>query len=237
MSEQTIIRHPIPFYGSYASFYRAMKALKDKGIPRRVNVRALTPLLGEDEAPRIVAGFLSLSWIDELRHPTDDLRRLVQAFGEKSWGATIAEILPRTYSFITGNWAELTPDKLHDAFVAYVGRDVGSIRTAETFFLCLASESGIPIDDYFYRRTARAIVDATRSIQATEVESADEVNTDEPLPAEPRKLKDTEWAEKIWHLTALIDEQDMTAREKDAVLVLLSYLRRREQRERKGNAA
>jgi hypothetical protein len=227
----------IPFYASYASFYRAMNALKKHGLPRRLETRVLMPHLGDD-ASRIIAGFSTLGWIDENGRPTDDLKKLVKAFGENSWSGTVAEVMRRTYSFIPGDWADLTPPQLRDAFVAYVGHDVESLRPAETFFLCLATEGALAIyHPKFHRRVARAIKDAKRSIRISDETKQSDENEETGKKENKPKEESTviqsgnRWIEQILNLTSLIDELDMTDREKNAVLILLSYLRRREQQE------
>jgi hypothetical protein len=227
----------IPFYASYASFYRAMNALKKYGLPPRLETRVLTPRLGDD-ASRIIAGFSTLGWIDENGRPTDDLKKLVMAFGENSWSDAVADVMRRTYSFIPGDWADLTPSQLRDAFVAYVGHDVESLRPAETFFLCLATEGALPIyHPKFHPRVARAIKDAKRSIRISDENKRpyekEEIEQKENKSKEKSTLiqSGNRWIEQILNLTSLIDELDMTDREKNAVLILLSYLRKREQRE------
>jgi hypothetical protein len=241
MGKQTV-RRPIPFYGSYAAFYRAMKALKEIGVPRRIDSHTLTPKIGADESPRIVSGFQSLGWIDEIGTPSDDLVTLIRAFGEDTWPSAIADVLPKTYSFIPPEWEDLTPPKLREAFSTYIGRDVGAIRTAETFFLCLASEGRFKIPDAVIRRVDRAVSDAKRTILIAGINERAKNETDPVRPAksnptEGRRSAQPSWIDQIWNLTALIDEQDMTDREKNAVLILLSYLRKREQREREKNSA
>lgn len=235
MLEPPAARHPIPFYGSYASFYRAINALKNNGLPRRIETRTLAHILETAEAPRIVSGFASLGWIDESGHPSDDLRNLVDAFGEDSWKATIADVLPRTYSFIIPeNWGELTPDRLRDALVSYTGSKAEALQSAETFFLCLAYEGGFQLSEAFYRRAARAITDAKRFALLGQSGSLrrEPAKTGVSSDVTDGTLKMSDLVRQILDLAALIDEEDITDREKNAILILLSYLRRREQRER-----
>jgi hypothetical protein len=217
-----------------------MNALKKHGLPRRVSAKALTPYLKE-EAVRIVGGFSSIGWIDANDYPSEDLKALVEAYGGDDWKGVLFRIVPKTYSFIPGDWADLTSETLRDAFVSYVGRDAEAIKSAETFFLCIATEAGFPIPETFYRRVDRPLAEARRVAKIDESESPEV--TDEQVSARPKKPYQNQhfvpniWVEQILNLTALIDEQDMTNKEKDAVLILLSYLRRREQKERQGNAA
>jgi hypothetical protein len=148
-------KRPVPFYGSYASFVRALKALKESGIPKRVTARSLTPLIG-DEGPRISTHFYSMGWTDADDKPTDELIRLVSAFGEDPWKATLKEVVERFYDFVPRPWADLTSGRLHEAFLSHTGRDAKVLVSAETFFLSLALECGIELSERLYMRAARA---------------------------------------------------------------------------------
>ena len=77
MLDSNITRRQIPFYASYAGSYRAMRILKNGGLPRRIETRVFATI--EGEASRVVAGFSALGWIDEAGRPTADLRKLVSA--------------------------------------------------------------------------------------------------------------------------------------------------------------
>jgi hypothetical protein len=212
--------------------------------------------MGADLAARIAAGFYSLGWIDDDGRPSEDLKYLVEAFGGETWSSVVADVIRRTYSFVPGDWSDLTPGNLREAFVAYVGYDAESLTSAETFFLCLASDAGLPIfHPKFNRRISRALKEAHRVLKPQADEELEEVlheprrgvmsecsNTinDKPTPPKTydiRPDKETRprpvtWMEQIFNLTTLIDEADMTEREKSAILVLLQYARRRAQQEK-----
>jgi hypothetical protein len=233
MLEKPIARRQIPFYGSYAGFYRAMKALKDGGVPRQIVARVLGPHL-EDEASRIVTGLFSIGLIDEAGRPTHDLLKMAQTFGESSWGSTLTEFVPKAYPYLQELDLETVSNKdLRDAFVAYLGRDAESLRNAETFFLCLSAEAGFPMAEGFSRRASRGIGEAKRWIRLAELESPDEkaIKAQEPVhvvPAEPLSSnKISQLAAQIVDLTALLSEGDMTDQEKKAVALTISVLARR----------
>jgi hypothetical protein len=248
MLESSTTRRPIPFYGSYASFLRAVRALKKHGIPSRLASKHLVPFMPKDEPSRVVAGFEAIGWVNDFGQPTSDLTRLVQAFGdETAWKAALSEIVPRTYEFLPHDWKRMTAGEMHDAFVSHAGRDAGAIRSAETFFLCLATDAGIRLADEFDRRIGRQIADAKRSILLDAIEEERGGAVSHELTAiipetqtrigvdhrENRKVDSRSqweiWTEQILNLTAFLDDHNMTDKERTAILTLLSSLRRRGQ--------
>jgi hypothetical protein len=233
MLEHNRVRRQIPFYGSYAGFYRAMRLLKNDGLPRRIETRVFAAI--EGEASRVVAGFSALGWTDGAGRPTEDLRRLVSAFGTEEFGSVLADVLPRAYPYLQELDLESAPNNaLREALVSYIGREPETLRNAETFFLCLATEARRPMSEHFSRRASRGVADAKRWLRFAEAEALEEEVT---KPNEPPKTKANSskgigsLATKIVELTALLGEGDMTDGEKTAVLTLLSYLGRRLKRE------
>jgi len=214
-----------------------MRVLKDNGVPRRIETRIFLPQL-KDEASRIVAGFYALGWTDEAGRPSDDLPKLVGAFGDESWASTLAEIIPRAYPFLQGHDLEgMSNPQLRDEFISHVGRDAASLRNAETFFLCLASEAGLPMSEGFSQRAARGIAEAKKWMRLAELETSDEQEMKAPESAQGVRTASLSSGEigrlasQIVDLTALLSEGDMTDREKEAVVILLSYLGRKGKRE------
>jgi hypothetical protein len=232
MLESASIRRQMPFYASYAAFYRAIYALQNGGIPRRIVSSTFTNM--QDEASRILAGFSAMGLIDEHGLPSNDLRNLVGAFGKPSWREVLVEIIPRVYPFIPGKLEDLTGQQLRDSFVTYVGRDAESMRNVETFFLCLAAEAGIPMSEAFSRRAARGIGDAKRWVRLASTEShgkketgSGTTTTKDTDDQGQHRNKTSRLADQIVKLTGLLSEGDMTDHEKNAVITLLSYLGRR----------
>jgi hypothetical protein len=253
MLDSPATKRSIPFYGSYASFLRAVSALKKHGMPSRLATKYLVPFMPKDEPSRVVAGFEALGWIDDFGQPTSDLTRLVQAYGdEMAWKAALSEIVPKTYVFLPRDWEKMTAREMYGAFVTYAGRDAGAIKSAETFFLCLATDAGIRLSAEFDRRIGRQITDAKRSILLDRIEEEQrepviappsrepslemriEANHRENQNANGRSLWEI-WTEQILNLTAILDDHDMTDKERTAVLTLLSSLRRRGQLYHKKN--
>ncbi|MDQ6867390.1 MAG: DUF5343 domain-containing protein [Pseudomonadota bacterium] len=207
--------------------------MKNGGLPRRIETRVFANKL-EGEASRVVAGFNALGWIDEAGRPTEDLRRLVSAFGTEELGSVLAEVLPRAYPYLQELDLESTTNNaLREAFVSYIGREPETLRNAETFFLCLATEAGRPMSEHFSRRASRGVGDAKRWFRVAETGVLEEkvtkpVGLDDPPKTNANSSEGIgSLASKIVELTALLGEGDMTDEEKTAVVTLLSYLGRR----------
>jgi hypothetical protein len=223
--------NPLPFYGSFASFERVIAYWKAHILPRRIDSASLVSA-AKNDAPRIVSGFKNLGWIDEDYHATDDLRAIIDSHAEESWQKTFSGVLRRAYSFIPDKWDELTPERLHTSFVNRTGRDIGAVRSAETFFIAAAASAGIRLSSGLANRTPR--LRTKRAVQPT--------NSVEPVIAKNgendiKSPAGTSGINQILDLLALIDEADMTEKEKMAVLTVMSYLRRRAATRSAKNAA
>lgn len=234
---QPPLRNPVPFYGSYASFIRMMKAFKEHGLPRRVSSRTLAPLLGE-EAARVATHISSMGWVDEINAPSKTFRDLVDSFGEPNWQQSLLGMVREFYQFVPEPWEDLTAEKLHEAFLAYTGREARVLTSAETFFLSLALECQINLPDRLFLRANRAHLEARRS-----KEEADELELE--LPERKEELADTpksatkgsqntqkhgrqyEYAGQIECLSKLlVGATDMTDAERNAAVTLIGYFAR-----------
>ncbi len=229
-------RRQFPYYGSYAGFYRALRELKEKGLPRRIETRFFGPVL-KNEATRVVAGFASLGWTNDVGRPSDDLGKIVDAFSTDKWITTLATVVPKAYPYLEKLDLETASARdLRDAFVNYVGRDAETLRNAETFFLCLSYESQRPMSEAFVRRAERGAGDARRWLKLAESGIFDTDATDEnndthekeaPRHSVTAAAASTEAAaDRIIELNSWFSN-DMTEKEMDAIRVLTAYFARK----------
>jgi hypothetical protein len=218
------LRKPLPFYGTYALFERAMTYWKQNGIPKRFTSPALKNAVGT-EASRIVSGFTGLGWIDEDGIPSDDLKRLIRSYKEDSWNDTLRSVLESTYTFIPNDWSDLTSSSLRDAFRNFVGREVGTLSGSETFFLTAAAEAGIELPDSFMNRTSRTKPKKDHLI-------GELFSPEPPFKSPIRPLNGNGTASSVSDrdqvdvLLALFDEGALNEKEKAALLTLLFHLRK-----------
>jgi hypothetical protein len=224
----------VPFYGSFASFMRTIAALKERGVPKRINPRSLAPYIGE-EGKRISTHFSSMEWVDEHDKPNEELTRLVGAFGTEAWKDTLSEVIHRYYTFVPQPWADLTANQLHESFLAHTGREAKVLVASETFFLSLALEAGEQLPDRLYLRAARAHSEMAKRARVDAEEEADFVvmnaHTDKVQVAEVKAVKATASPESgkvglILKLSALLADGSLTDEERKAVGITISVLAR-----------
>ena len=226
------MNRPIPYYGTIAAFDRLMARLKASGFPRKMTSSLLIESgVKSEEAYRITSGFKALGWIDEDSNPSDNLRALVSAHGGDSWPETLRRVLRESYRFIPGDWETLTPESLRRSFVSYVGRDIDAIKSAETFFLAAATEAGIPLSVSFSVRVKLAKPSLGINSERVPNSSVPPPSTMEGDHLPPNVFvsfsKANRFADQLMDLIALADDPGMSVKEKESVLVLAAYLRRR----------
>jgi hypothetical protein len=235
---------PIPFYGSYAQFQRAMKALKARGLPKRLNPRTLAPILG-DEGQRVATHLTAMGWVDDDGVPSAEFSRLVASYETEEWESALKAVVMRSYSFVPSKWEELTADGLHRAFIEYVGRDTKqTLKQAETFFLALALAIGIQLPDRLFLRAQRAHTDAKRSNREEDPDEDNEssvppknekpdvvpvrraIESDAPgMPKPGMPKKDA--LNLLLQLTPLLTASDLSQTERTGLISLIGYVSRR----------
>jgi hypothetical protein len=215
-----------------------MREFKKNGIPRRIESGKFGPSL-KNEASRVVAGFSALGWTDDLGRPTEDLQKLVEAFGEPSWKATLSEIVPKAYPYVWNVDLETASnDDLKEAFIAYAGREADVLASAATFFLCLATEAGRSMSERFARRATRGVGDAWQWLKLAEsgfldqdVSTAFSIAETPAKSAKPAKPTDEEGdpiGSKAAELLGLLMKADKKTDDDTAIsFQLISYLERR----------
>jgi hypothetical protein len=222
----------VPFYSSYIVFNKAMKVLKSGGLPRRITSATFASL--GDDSSRVVRGFWAMGLIDEAGFPTEIFRDLVKAFRTHQWPEALRAVIASSYSYVPLNeLGEMTRERLTNIFVAQAGSRPGALQSAETFFLCMASEAGLTMSQELSRRAVRGVTEAHRWLRLDDLEE-ETVKAETPVPpventiADRSKHSDSDpLLEKIGELTALLTTGDMTAEEQKAVVTLLTYFGRK----------
>lgn len=207
-----------------------MDELHQNGLPELVEVESLT-FLSPDTARRLLSGFRAMGWIDKLGIPSEELRTLVKAKNTPEWESTLRAVLQKSYSFIPGDWERLTAAQLSAVFREYTGRDDEALNGAQTFFIAAAAEAGFRLASELAVRASRARGDNSVNLKfrkATTKPAAEcnQTNWSERTngAANPNASDDVA---QILNLVALLDDASMDEKEKNAVVTLLTYLRRR----------
>lgn len=161
--------------------------------------------------------------------PSEDLKALVKAKNTPEWQATLRAVLQKAYSFIPGDWEQLTADQLSRAFREYTGRSEDALNGAQTFFIAAAVDAGIRLTAELALRGTRARGDYNINFgfhNATPKPGNKSANGSDRTNGAVDPNGDDDVAQ-VWSLVALIDDASMTEKEKTAVLTLLAYLKRR----------
>ena len=220
---------PVPIYSTYATFERVIDELHQRGLPPRLDLHAVSSM-PPDPARRVLSGFKTIGWMDENGVPSADLRAIVETRNTEAWQQTLRAALHKAYPFVPDDWEQLTSSKLAAAFREYTGRDNQAVKAAQTFFIAAAYDAGVALPPVLAARAEKTRSDNSvnfgfRKSDSRAVRSGEQGRTKGGLNggAEPVASSDAQ----VWSLVALIDEGDMTDKEKNAVLTLLAYLKRR----------
>jgi hypothetical protein len=229
---------PLPMYATYLSFDRVMDQFHQRGLPPVVEA-GMIDSVQPNTARRLIAGFRAASWIDDTGAPSAELRTMVKARGTAEWQEALGTALRHAYSFLPTDWEKLTSTQLSEAFQKHTGRNDGALKGAETFFLAAALDAGIPLAAELTLRASRSREDMSirfRQGSGSPVGPAKQQgaqSTARTNGAEPHADADVA---QVWDLLALIDEAEMTDKEKSAALTFFAYLRRRADRKRGSRA-
>ena len=232
MTKTTTTPHSRPslIYATYSSFERVIDQFQKHGVPPVVDVSAISAV-PSDTARRLIAGFRAVGWIDMDGGASAELRAMVQARNTAEWQQTLRGALRNVYSFLPAEWERLTAARLSTAFREHTGRDDYAMKGAQTFFLAAALDAGVSLTSELAVRATKAQRDFSANFRfrknptnegeqgrpAGRTNGAGEQHTDADIA-------------QVWNLLALIDDAEMTEKEKNSVLTLLAYLRRRARR-------
>jgi len=228
---------PLPIYATYSIYERVMDQFQRDGLPKAIDVKAVTAV-PVDPARRLIAGFRAMGWIDDAGVPNAELRALVKARNTPDWQQTLLAALRNAYSFLPTDWEQLTSAQLTGAFREHTGRDDDALKSAQTFFLAAAIDAGVPLPSALAIRASKTRRDWSTNFKFKgDRESVKETKQKIPAvrrngAAEPHTDADVA---QVWNLLALLDNADVRDEEKDAILTLLAYLKRRSERRREGD--
>ena len=213
-----------PPYATYKQFINFLNGLRETTVPQRIDRSVFGPMSG-GTAYSLLSALKFLKLIDDSGAPQSFFRKLVDAddFERK---ALIAEMLETAYPSFFGGELDLSQASSgqFDDHIREQYKSKGStIDKQALFFLNAAEDAGITLSAHLKARRPTAASPASRKRQSARKEAA-AGNT--PTPAvTPR----TEARRSLSHvLTDLLDVNDMTDVEMEAVWTLLRYQKRKE---------
>ncbi len=222
---------PLPIYATYLTFERAMDQFRRSGLPSVVAAETISAV-PPDTARRLVAGFRAVGWIDNAGAPSADFQAMARTRGTSDWQQALGNALRHAYPFLPREWESLTSTQLAAAFQKHTGRDDKALKSAQTFFIAAALDAGIAL-------TAELTIRASKTREDMSVRfrrDVGETSAAKPKEHAGRRNGATPHAEadvaQVWDLLALVDDAEMTDKEKSAALTFFAYLRRRADRNR-----
>jgi hypothetical protein len=237
MTKTATPSRPALIYTTYSTFERVMDQFQQHGVPPVVGVSAISavPL---DTARRLIAGFRAVGWVDMNGIVSAELQRMVKARNTAEWQQTLRGALRNVYSFLPVEWESLTTAQMSTAFREHMGRDDYATKGAQTFFLAAALDAGVSLVSELAVRATKAQRNASANLRFREKPSTLTREGEQRRPADRANGAGEAHTETgvahVWNLLALIDDADMTDKEKNAVLTLLAYIKRRAQRHQGG---
>lgn len=134
-----------PPYVSYATFKTLLEDMQTNGVPPQVDRSTLTRFSGGVGAQLLVA-LKYLGLVDKERHPTPDLKRLVDTLGTEHFAANLRDVLSRAYPFMEAlDLTTATPAMFAKAFTDNSSAKEDVLRKSRTFYLNAAREAGIEL--------------------------------------------------------------------------------------------
>jgi hypothetical protein len=151
-------RKHLPPYVSYRTFHNFVDRLQQQGTPQRIDRSYWGDILSGSTGPQLMAAMRFLGLIDANGKPTDRLKQLVPAEGDKKT-QLIRTIASDSFSFVMKGSLDLssaTYAQLEEAFHNNFSLTDDVKRKCVKFFIAMASDSGMAISPHITRHTRAA---------------------------------------------------------------------------------
>jgi hypothetical protein len=158
-------RRALPPYIPFKTFQGFIEKLKDTAVPERVDTSLLKSYSGSI-GRQIVAALKFLKLLDDNNFATQELPRIVKAYGTPEWQDTFADILGMSYSEVLSdlNLDVATFGQLQDRFKAW-GAEGQVLQKCISFYLAATINVGWTISPHVANR------ERTRSDRTTRTRS------------------------------------------------------------------
>jgi hypothetical protein len=151
-------RKHLPPYVSYRTFHNFVDRLQEQGTPQRIDRSYWSTILSGSTGPQLMAAMRFLGLVDTNGKPTERLKLLVPAEGEKR-SQVIRSIATEAFSFVTKSNLDLssaTYAQLEEAFHNNFNLTDDVRRKCVKFFIAMAGDGGVPISPHIIRHTRSA---------------------------------------------------------------------------------
>jgi hypothetical protein len=181
---------------------------------------------------RILSGLRGLKLIADDGRAQPAFRTLVGSRGTGQWEVQLRVLMNNAYPYLAGlDLSETNSDSLRKAFRNHLRRDTENISKCEAFYLNMARAAGVRLSAALNKRVATS--DSMAAIRAVQLSGE---RKPAPPSNEPKKESSVKTAvaepakserDRAWNLVDLLDDEDMTDKERAAVLTLLAYVKRK----------
>jgi hypothetical protein len=151
-------RKHLPPYVSYRTFHNFIDRLQQEGTPQRIDRSYWSTILSGSTGPQLMAAMRFLGLVDVNGKPTERLKLLVPAEGDKR-AQVVRSIATESFGFVLKNNIDLanaTYAQLEEAFHDNFNLTDDVKRKCVKFFIAMAGDGGVPISPHIIRHTRSA---------------------------------------------------------------------------------
>ena len=151
-------RKHLPPYVSYRSFHNFVERLHQQGTPQRIDRSYWSTILSGSTGPQLMAAMRFLGLIDTNDRPTEQLKLLVPAQGERR-AQLVRGITAEAFGFVLKSNVDLanaTYAQLEEAFYNTYNLTDDVKRKCVKFFIAMAGDAGMPISPHIIKHTRSA---------------------------------------------------------------------------------
>jgi hypothetical protein len=151
-------RKHLPPYVSYRTFHNFIERLQQQGTPQRIDRSYWSTTLSGSTGPQLMAAMRFLGLIDTHDKPTEKLKLLVPAEGERRL-QLIQNIAAEAFGFVLkGNLdiGNATYAQLEEAFYSNFNLTDDVRRKCVKFFIAMAGDGGMTISPHIIKHTRSA---------------------------------------------------------------------------------
>jgi hypothetical protein len=152
------VRKHLPPYVSYRTFHNFVDRLQQQGTPQRIDRSYWSSILSGSTGPQLMAAMRFMGLVDANDKPTERLKLLVPADGEKRI-QLIRGVATEAFSFVLKSNLDLgsaTYAQLEECFHSNFNLTDDVRRKCVKFFIAMAGDAGMPVSPHITRHTRSA---------------------------------------------------------------------------------
>jgi hypothetical protein len=152
------VRKHLPPYVSYRTFHNFVERLQQQGMPQRIDRSYWSSILSGSTGPQLMAAMRFLGLVDANDKPTERLKLLVPAEGERRL-QLVRGVATEAFSFVMKSNLDLASasySQLEECFHNTFSLTADVRRKCVKFFIAMAGDAGISISSHIIKHTRSA---------------------------------------------------------------------------------